>query len=477
MSKFNSGKLTSTDIEREFNDEFVSKAIVETAPRKFFYLNRGSNEEIPKHYGDVLTKVVHLPVYHKDNLNDAGIVANTAVLLDNTFYTMSLPTYDTSGNYTPAAVTGVFEAVDYLNGGTDIAAARVAAETAANTAIGSGTIAENYANGKLKTGAGRIRNGDASYAIEKGPLAVLPEEGGAINEINSTSKLVSAKITFHGLALPYTKRSQDLGSLVGQIGRKIKDVARAKKEMQEGQVMNAVIAQAETNSIVASDVAVTKAGVCPADVVDYDTLTAWEQALMKDDVPLDTEILSGVDLMDTRTVEDAYIVDIPREAVPALRKMTGPGGVNVWVAKSKYAAGTKLLDGEVGMIDGLSFRFRVVPDLQKYQGAGKLKVATDDAYAQAAGVADKATYDALGAKVHSSGDNVDVFPFIVIGSDSFVTTSIAGQNTQANHVMPKADAWNDYYGSKGVISTKWSFGFLCYRPERISSLLTALPIV
>ncbi len=88
-----------------------------------------------------------------------------------------------------------------------------------------------------------------------------------------------------------------------------------------------------------------------------------------------------------------------------------------------------------------------------------------------------ATYDATAAAMHTSGTSLDVFPLVVIGDDSFVTTSVAGQNTQAKHVMPKADAHNDYYGENGIISTKWSYGFLCYRPERISSLLTALPLV
>ncbi len=473
-SKFNQGKLTSTDIDREFNDEFVSKIMVEMAPRKKFFTNRGSHEDQPKHYGDQLTKVIQYPMIHKDNMNDGGLDASTAEIIQNTYYTMSAASYDAAGNYTAAAVTGEYDATDYLgaNGG-DIDLARTAAENAANASIGSGTVADNYANGKLKTGAGRILNGDASFAVAEGPLAPLPEEGGIVNLLNATSKLASAKITHHGIATRYTVRSQNLGSLPGQIGRKIKELSRAKGELQEMQVQNGVLAAGELNSMVASDIATTKAGVGPVDVVDYDALSAWEQSLMGDDVPLDTQIVDGTTNVDTKTVEDAYIVYINRELVPTLRKLTGPGGVNVWFAKSKYAAGTDLLDGEVGMIDGLAFRFVVVPDLQKYQGAGLLAVATDDAYAVAAGVVDKATYDAAAATVHSSGDNIDVFNMVVIGDDSFVTTSIAGSNTKAKHIMPTADVHNDIYGEVGGVSTKWSFGFLCYRGERISSLLTS----
>lgn len=467
-SKFNSGKLTSTDIDREFNDEFVSKVIVEMAPRKKFFTNRGSMEDQPKHYGDTLTKIVQMPMLHKDNMNDAGLDASTAKIITNTWYKI---------NPTTGAVEGEFAATDYINGSNDLDAAIAAAQAALVATVPQANIADAIAAGTAKSGAGRILYGDASFAVSEGPLAELPEEGGVVNLLNATSRLVSAKITHHGIATRYTVRSQNLGSLPGQIGRKIKELSKAKGELQEMQVQNSILATAELNSMVASDIATTIAGVCPLDVVDYDALTAWEQSLMGDDVPLDTEILTGTQMTDTRTVEDAYIVYINREVVPTLRKLTGPGGVNVWVAKSKYAAGTKLLDGEVGMIDGLAFRFVVVPDLQRYQGAGLLKVATDETYATNAGAADKATYDAAGAAVHSSGTNVDVFPMVVIGDDSFLTTSIAGSNTKAKHIMPKADVHNDMYGEIGGVSTKWTYGFLAYRPERISALYTAAPRV
>ena len=480
ISKFNAGTLTSTDIDREFNDEFVSKIVVEQAPRKKFFTGRGSSEDQPKNYGDTLTKIVHYGMLHESNMNDAGLDAATATIITNTWY---------KTNATTGAVEGTFAAVDYLGeSGGVLADAITAAQAALVATVPQSNIADAIAAGTAKSGAGNILGGDASFAVSEGPLVELPEEGGVVNLLNATSKLVSAKITHHGIAHRYTARSNDLGSLVGQIGRKLKELAKAKGELQEMQVQNSLLAQGELNSIVASDIAGTRAEVGPIDVVDYDALTAWEQTLMGDDVPLETEILSGTQMTDTRTVEDAYVVYISRELVPTLRKMTGPGGVNVWVAKSKYAAGTTLLDGEVGMVDGLSFRFVVVPDMQKYQGAGLLKVATDDAYAIAAGFTlangysqgagePKAAYDAAAAAAHTSGTNIDVFPMLVIGDDSFVTTKITGSNTKAKHVMPKADAHNDLYGEVGAMSTKWTYGFLCYRPERISTLFSAAPRV
>jgi len=410
MSKFNDGILTSTDIDREFNDEFVSKIVVEQAPRKRTFTGLGNQESIPKHYGDTLTKIVHFPMLHKDNIHDGGLDAATAKIITNTWYSIDTST---------GAVLAEFAAVDYLGEASgDLDAAIVLAQAALVATVAQANIADAVAAGTAKSGAGRILWGDASFAVAEGPLAPLPEEGGVVNLLNSYSKLVSAKVTKHGIAHKYTVDSVDLGSLVGQIGRKIKDVSRAKKELQEMQVQNSLLAQGELNSIVASDVALTKGTVGPTDIVDYDTLTVWEQNLMDDDVPMDTTILTGSQNERSTSVEDAFIVYIPRAVVPALRKMTGPGSVNVWYAKSKYASGVDLIDGEVGMIDGLAFRFVVVQDMQKFQGAGLLVTATDDNYAIAAGVASKVAYDAASALVHTSGLNIDVFPMLVVGDDS-----------------------------------------------------------
>ena len=88
-SKFNEGGLTSTDIEREFHPEFVSKAVVEMPRRKVFFSKHNNYESMMENHGDTLTKVVHIPMLHKDNLSDANIDANTATLIKNVYNTFS----------------------------------------------------------------------------------------------------------------------------------------------------------------------------------------------------------------------------------------------------------------------------------------------------------------------------------------------------------------------------------------------------
>lgn len=504
VSNFNDGGVTSNTIDRQFTPEFVTKAVVEMPARKRFFSNRSNKVAMPKHSGDTLTKEIRLPMLHKDNMVDGAVDATVASIIKNEYARVVSAT---------GVVVQRYNAENYLaaDGSVTLDEARTAARAAAVAALQAGE--------EVKSTAGSILNGAASYAISTGPLAVLPEEGGVVNLLNSSSKLVSAKVSFHGVATKYTVRSVDLDSRMGQVATKIKDLSRAVVELKEMQVQNSVLAAAELNMMPSTSNAavIDMRDMDGLDTLSYDALTAFEQELQRDDVPMDTEILQGVDLVDTVTVEDAYIAYVNREAIPVLRNMTGPGSTLVWVPKSKYAAGTTLLEGEQGSIG--SFRFVVVQDLQVYRGAGgavgiaataetagafiigeeytitsagttdfTLIGAADSVAGTvfiATGVgagtgtatptsggdqADAVTQAAAFKTVNTSGTFYDVFPMVVVGDDSYSITGFGGESTAAKHIMPTADVHNDMYGEVGGVSAKWSYGFLAYRPERIKML-------
>ena len=447
-SKFNQGGTTSNTIDRQFTPEFVTKAIVEIPARKKFFSTRSNRVAMPKNHGDTLTKEVRLPMLHKDNMVDGNVDATVATLIKNEYARVKKST---------GLVVARYSAENYFkaDGSVSLADAQVAARAAA--------VAAKQADEDVKSTAGSILNGHASYAITKGPLVELPEEGGVINLLNSSSKLVSAKVSFHGVATKYTVRSVNLDSRVGQVATKVKDLSRAVSEIKEMQVQGSVVAAAELNLMpsTANAAVVSIDQLDGLDTLTYDTLTAFEQELLRDDVPMDTEILTGVDLIDTKTIEDAYIAYVGREAIPVLRNITGPNGDLVWVPKSKYAAGTSLMEGEQGSIG--SFRFVVVPDLTVYRGKG-VKVG------DTADQANAATQAAAYKTVHADGTFYDVFPMVVVGDDSFSITGFGGESTSAKHIAPRADVHNDIYGEVGGVSAKWSYGFLPYRPERIKML-------
>ena len=453
IGNFNDGGTTSNTIDRQFKPEFVTKAIVEMPARKKFFSNRSNKVAMPKHNGDTLTKEIRLPMLHKDNMVDGGVDATVAQIIKNEYARV-------------VAATGVvvqrYNAESYLkaDGSVTLDAARELARLAAVAALQAGE--------EVKSTAGSILNGAASYAVSTGPLVELPEEGGVLNLLNSSSKLVSAKISFHGVATKYTVRSVDLDSRMGQVATKIKDLSRAVSEIKEMQVQNSVLAAAELNLMTSTSNAavITMSDLDGLDTLTYDSLTAFEQELLRDDVPMDTEILTGVDLIDTVTIEDAYIAYVNREAIPVLRNLTGPGGALVWQPKSKYAAGTTLLEGEQGSIG--SFRFVVVPDLQVYRAGGSAVGA--DNTTGTGDAASVATQAAAYKTTNASGTFYDVFPMVVVGDDSYSITGFGGESTSAKHISPRADVHNDIYGEVGGVSAKWSYGFLPYRPERIKML-------
>ena len=503
VSNFNDGGTTSNTIDRQFTPEFVTKAVVEMPARKRFFSNRSNKVAMPKNHGDTLTKEVRLPMLHKDNMVDGGVDATVASIIKNEYARVVSST---------GLVVQRYNVENYLaaDGSVTLDAARTAARNAAVAALQAGE--------EVKSTAGSILNGAAGYNTSTGPLAVLPEEGGVVNLLNSSSKLVSAKISFHGVASKYTVRSVNLDSRIGQVATKIKDLSRVVVELKEMQVQNSVLAAAELNMMpsTAKAYVVDMSDMDGMDTLTYDALTAFEQELQRDDVPLDTEILQGVDLVDTVTVEDAYIAYVNREAIPVLRRITGPGGALVWTEKSKYAAGTTLLEGEQGSIG--SFRFVVVPDLAVYRGAGAAvggalttvttgsfvvgdtyvikTIGTTDftligASASTIGVqfvatgvgagtgtatvsdgdlSNAATQAAAYKTVKTDGTFYDVFAMVVVGDDSYSITGFGGESTSAKHIMPKADVHNDMYGEVGGVSAKWSYGFLPYRPERIKML-------
>ena len=487
---FVDGGVTSTTISRQFTPEFVTKAIVEMPARKRFFSNRSNRVAMPKNHGDKVTKEIRLPMLHKDNLVDANVDASTATIIQNEYARVISAT---------GVVVQRYNVENYLahDGSVTMADARTAAKAAADAALQAGEV--------TKSTAGSILNGSASYAVSTGPLAELPETGGVVNLLNSSSKLVSARVTFHGVATKYTVRSVDLDSRVGQVATKIKDLSRAVVELKEMQVQNSLLAGAELNMMpsTANPAAVSMADLDGLDTLSYDTLTAFEQELLRDDVPLDTEILDGVDLIDTKVVEDAFVAYVNREAIPMLRNMTGPGGALVWIPKSKYAAGTTLLEGEQGSIG--TFRFVVVPDLQVYRGMGAavggvLVAVTAGSFVvgetytiatsgdtdftligaldsnvgtvfTATGVgagtgtandtdgdlSDSVTQSAAYKTVKTDGTFYDVFAMLVIGDDSFSIAGFGAESTAAKHIMPKADVHNDMYGEVGGVSAKWNF--------------------
>lgn len=460
VGKFNSGGTTSSTIDRQFTDEFVTKAVVEVPKRKRYFSVRADRFTMPKNNGDKLSREVSYGMLDKRVLIDGGVDANTATILQDVWYVV--PT----GSKDITTATAIFDTKNYFATGSYATweLARAAAKAAA--------IADAGVGKEVVSGSGGMVNGEAAYAATEGPLVEMPEEGGVINLLTHYSKMVSANITFHGVGHKFSMRSVDLDSRTGLIARKIQYMADAVQDLKEMQVRRDLLAAGSINSIVcnaaANPATDTIAEIDGLDVLTYTALETLEQYLLNNDVPMDTEILTGVDLVDTKTVSDAWIVYVNTEVLPTLRAMKGPGDVLVWVPKEQYAAGTELVDGEVGKIG--QFRFVAVKDMEREYGAG-LEVGLAVDAGDGTDAANAAT-QAAAYKTPTTGGKYryDVFTALVVGDDSFTITGFGSNNTAAKYIAPQADVHNDMHAQMAGIAANWSYGMLVYRPERICSL-------
>lgn len=438
-SLFNTGKLTSTGIDEQYNDKFWSKGAIREAAKKRVFTQLGDRLTQPKHYGDEIVKERQFPILHELNRLDGGVDATTASVILSVFYA-----YNTAG-----VLVGTFETRDYA----DAAAAQTAAIAAAS-------------GGNVTNGAGALYGGDADYSVVTGTFPSLTEEGGNVNGVNTKSVTVRGSVAEFGIHLKFTQKSIDMDSRVGILAQKTKALGEAKGELYEAQVQADLLSASEVNRTFGG-VTATSLVTCNRDaVLTYSDLRLMEQELKRLLVPRDTKIITGSTKIDTKVVGKAFYVFVGQELTPMLEDMEH-NSVNVWVPVEAYADAGVTADGEIGKIG--RFRFIEVDNMQKYRGTGVADGVADSAD-------DTAGYHSSAA-TGGGADSFDVFPVLFVGSDSFATVGFEGDSSKIKTAMPKADAHNDPFGKNGSMSIAWYFGTLIYKAERIMQIAVTAPIV
>jgi len=443
-SLFNDGKLTSTGIDEQYNDQFWSKGAVKEAMRKRTFTQLGDRLTQPKHFGDQIVKERQLPILHTLNKIDGGVDATTAELVLSVFYA-----YNTGG-----ALVGTFETRDYV----DAAAAETAAVAAA-------------AGGEVLNGAGSLYNGDADYAVVTGTFPALAEEGGNVNGVNTKSITLRGNVKEFGLHTKFTQRSIDMDTRTGLLARKTQELGEAKGDIYEAQVQADLIAASEINRTFAGTVATSLLTCDQAAELTFADLRLMEQELKRLLVPRDTKIIKGSTKIGTKVIQKAFYVYVGQELYPTLQDMQH-NGVNVWEALETYAdaAGSNVAMGEIGRIGG--FRFIEVDNMLKYSGRGAVDTGTGDG--------DVSGWQASTApfgSANAGSDAFDVFPVLFVGSDSFATVGFEGESAKIMTAMPKPDAHLDPFGKNGSMSISWWFGTLIYKAERIRQIACSAKLV
>lgn len=441
-------------------DEVLLKGALEKESLELVFSPLGGRRSQPKHKGDKMVQRMKLPVLHPENRLDNGINANAAKFMTNRWYA-----YDSN---------------DVQVGNPEGYATQAEAAAAG-------------VSGKEKSGAGTCYYGDADFNTVTNGIPVLGEEGGDVNAVNVSSKYVYGTVKKRGIQSTWYKDAIDKDSRPGLLAEIAQGLTTAVRDLREAEIQGLLLSAASAN-VVLPDTANSAAikDLTSQDELTYKTLLNWELDLKKNRVPLATKMSFGSSKINTVTIDSAWIVYIASEQKQTIVEMKDASGNSVFDYAHTYGASTTLLKNELGRVG--KFRFVEVFNMQKYKAAGatlKDKTAageqdefsayttfepvlwypTDDngviegndgynteADAKAASTNDTAVHGA---------ERYDVFPSLLVGSDSFDILDFSANSMSLQTAMPKVSAY-DKFGDTGVMSLKYWVGVLVKRSERLS---------
>lgn len=326
---------------------------------------------------------------------------------------------------------------------------------------------------KMKDGNLYGSSRDIGLITERLPL--LSENGGRVNRVGFTRMTHEGSIHKFGFFYEFTQESLDFDSDAQLKDRLSTELMNGAVQLTEAVLQKDLLASADTvvyTGTATSDKEVTgEGGEGKASVLDYRALMRLDQILTDNRTPMQTKVITGSRLIDTKTVPACRVAYVGSELVPVLKEMKDLFGNKAFIEVQHYADAGTALNGEIGSID--NFRIIRVPEMLHWAGAGAV-VTTNPGYRTS-----NVKKDGEGEETE---ERYDVYPFFVVGDDSFSTIGFQtdGKSVKFN-VMTKmpgretADR-NDPYGETGFSSIKWYYGFLCKRPERLGIVKCVAPV-
>jgi N4-gp56 family major capsid protein len=395
-----------------------------------------------KHFGKRIKKYREYPILHDANVNDMGIDANGVKMVPGRWYSWTDPFDPTT---------------------------REEHNTKAEALARPGQV-------RIMKGDGNLYGSSRDFNVQVGAFPILGEEGGAVNIVGTSRDIVEAKIQRYGFAIQYTRAAMDLDTDTNLLMKEVQKVAEAYGDIREAQIRNELITQGLQNATY-SGAATQMSEVDETCQLTFGDLRLLKQSLDLARCPIDTNMITGSTKIDTKTVRAARYIYVPQELVPALEDLEH-NGKSLWVDVAEYADGgnvtnsqtiskTNVADGEIGKIG--SFRFVEVYDMPAWFGAGA--DATDGADNDGDGIED------AGANLHVTDGHYDVFPLLVVGSESFETYALEGEVAKVKHGAPRVIPGIDNHGDRGSIAIDWYFGMLVNHPEWIRVHLCSAKIV
>ena len=444
-------------------DHFMKKALIEAA-KEMPFSQLADVTSMPKNAGKKIKRYHYIPLLDDANINDQGIDASGASIVKEKTILISLNglfnLYTTKyavgeGANDAAAVTAAeARALEILTTelgftGATYAAAKAAAEAAGvlvdDTSVPVPVSGNLYGSSK-----------DVGYITSR--LPVLSETGGRVNRVGFKRVEIEGSFNKFGFFDEYTQESLDFDSdeeLQMHVTREMLNGANEiSEDMLQIDLLNSAGVVRYGGSATATDEISGNTG--SVSLITYEDLMRTEIDLDNNRCPKSTKLIAGSRMVDTKTIEGARYMYIGPELIPTIKKMVDSFNNPAFISVEKYADAGNVARGEIGSVGG--FRIIVAREMMHWAGAG-------DAVTNNAGY-------------RETGGKYDVFPMLVVGSESFTTIGFYTDGKSSKftvyHKKPGeqiADR-NDPYGEVGFMSIKWYYGYFPLRPERIALLKT-----
>jgi N4-gp56 family major capsid protein len=446
------------------NFYFQKKALIEIAKEAYFG-QLADTVSMPKNMGQKIRRYHYLPLLDDRNLNDQGIDAAGVTIATTDFY-VTLPraiiaianasaaAAVTAINANTGGTTAAAGAAD--SGGTGFANVTVTGPLTfkVNTEAKANTIIALNIGAKKQQGSGNLYGSAKDVGSISGKLPAVSETGGRVNRVGF--KRIELEGTFEkfGFFDEYTQDSLDFDTDSELAQHLNSEMLKGANQITEAALQVDLLNNAGT--IRYAGTATSKATI-GATTVTYGDLMRLSIDLDNNRTPKSTKVIAGSRMVDTRTIMGGRIAYIGSELIPTFKAMKDLHNLPAFIPVHQYADAGTAIHGEIGSID--AFRFVVVPEMQRWAGAGA---------------------DASGTTTHyETGERYDVFPILVVGDESFTTigfqTDGKSVKFKITHKAPgeaTADRF-DPYGETGFTSIKWWYGFMALRSERLGLILTS----
>ena len=303
--------------------------------------------------------------------------------------------------------------------------------------------------------AGNLYGSSKDVGKISGKMPVLSESGGRVNRVGFVRKTLEGTFQNYGYFMDYSEDSLNFDTdeqLMQHINR---EMLKGASEISEALIQLDLLNNAGITKYAGT--AQSAVQINKTSHVTFQDLVNLTTDLDNNRTPKDTKINTGSTKIDTRTINAARLMYIGSEMKNTLRKMTDFFNNPAFVGVQHYADGTKPLRGEIGSID--EFRIIVVPEMMKWEGAGAAATANDG--------------------IRVTGGKADVFPMLVVGSESFTTIGFQSDAKSVKFKIihkkpgPEMASPADPYGKMGFMSIQWWYGFMVIRPERIALIKAA----